>query len=72
MCPELGSVVEGILPNKALRQDKATYRSQEMRLEAAGPISACLERANEGTTRGHSYATDLPHVDGRCLTTSLP
>ena len=49
MCPELGSVVEGILPNEALKLDKATFRSQEMWLEAAGPISACLERAHQGT-----------------------
>ena len=49
MCPVLGSVVEGILPNEALRQDKVTCMSQEMWLEAAGPISACLEKANEGT-----------------------
>ena len=49
MCPELDSVVEGVLPNEALARDKVAYRSQEMWLEAAGPISACLERANEGT-----------------------
>ena len=27
-CPELGLVVEGILSNEALKQDKVSYRSQ--------------------------------------------
>ena len=48
-CPELGSVVEGILSNEALKQDKVTYRSQQMWLEAAGPLVACLEKAHAGT-----------------------
>ena len=48
-CPALGSVVEGILSNEALKQDKVTYKSQEMRLEAAEPLITCLEKAHEGT-----------------------
>jgi len=38
----LGSVVEGILSNEALKQDKVAYKSQEMWLEVAGPLTACL------------------------------
>ena len=47
-CPELGSVVEGILSNEALKQDKVSYRSQQLWLKAAGPLVACLEKAHEG------------------------
>jgi len=47
-CPALGSVVEGILSNEVLKQDKVAYKSQEMWLEAAGPLTACLEKAHEG------------------------
>ena len=54
--PELGSVVEGILSNEALKQDKVSYRSQQLWLEAAqlwleaaGPLVACLEKAHAGT-----------------------
>ena len=48
-CPKLGSVVEGILSNEALKQDKVAYRSQQLWLEAAGPLVACLEKAHDGT-----------------------
>ena len=48
-CPQLDPVVEGILSPEALKQDKVTYRSQEMWLEAAGPLAAILEGASEGT-----------------------
>ena len=48
-CPELGSVVEGILSNEALKQDKVAYRSPQLWLEAAGPLVACLEKAHDGT-----------------------
>ena len=48
-CPELGSVVEGILATKTLKQDKVSYRSQQLWLEAAGPLVACLEKAHDGT-----------------------
>jgi len=34
---------------EALKQDKVTYRSQEMWLEAAGPLAAILEGASKGT-----------------------
>ena len=47
-CPELGSVVEGILSNEALKQDKVSYRSQQLWLKAAGPLVLCLETAHEG------------------------
>ena len=48
-CPELGSVVKGILSNKALKQDKVSYRSQQLWLEAAGPLVAYLEKVHAGT-----------------------
>ena len=47
-CPQLDLVVEGILSPEALMQDKVAYRSQEMWLEAAGPLAAILEGASEG------------------------
>ena len=34
---------------KAVKQGKVTYRSQQMWLDAAGPMTACLEKAHEGT-----------------------
>ena len=46
-CPRLGPVVEGTLSSEALKQDKVAYRSQEMWLEAVGPLAAILERAGE-------------------------
>ena len=48
-CPELGSVVKGILATKTLKQDKVSYRSQQLWLEAVGPLVACLEKAHAGT-----------------------
>ena len=34
----IGSVVKGILATKTLKQDKVSYRSQQLWLEAAGPL----------------------------------
>ena len=48
-CPRLSPVVGAILSKEAVKQDKVTFRSQEMWLEAAGPLTSCLERAHEGT-----------------------
>ena len=48
-CPALDSVVEGIPSKEALSQDQKAFRQQEMWLDAAGPITACLEKALEGT-----------------------
>ena len=47
-CPKLGSVVEGILSNEALKQDKVSYQPQQLWLEAAGLLVACLEKAHKG------------------------
>ena len=41
-CPAPESVVEGILSNEALKQDEVAYKSQEMWLEVAEPLTACL------------------------------
>ena len=48
-CPQLDPVVEGILSTEALKQDRVAYRSQEMWLQAMGPLAAALEKASEGT-----------------------
>ena len=48
-CPELDSVVKGILSKEALKQDKVSYRSQQLWLKAAGPLVTCLEKAHAGT-----------------------
>jgi len=47
-CPQLDSLVEGMLSLEALKQDKVTYKLQEMWLEAAGPLAAILEGTSEG------------------------
>ena len=44
----IGLVVEDILSNEALKQDKVSYHPQQLWLEAAGPLVACLERAHKG------------------------
>ena len=44
----IGLVVEDILSNEALKQDKVSYRPQQLWLEAAGPLVACLEKAHKG------------------------
>ena len=41
--------MEGILSSEALKQDKVAYKTQEIWLEVAGPLTACLERVQEGT-----------------------
>jgi len=52
---------------RSLRQDRVTYRSQEMWLESVGPITAYLENASDGTLTLPEvipiYATDLTAVD---------
>ena len=52
-CPELSPVVEATLSKDAVKQDQAIFRSQQMWLEAARPLTACLERAHEGTLTVH-------------------
>ena len=42
-------MVESFLLKKSVKQDKVTYRSQQMWLDAAGPLTVCLEKAHEGT-----------------------
>jgi len=46
---QLSPVVEAILSKDAAKQDQVTFRCQEMWLEAARPLTACLERAHAGT-----------------------
>ena len=42
-------MVESILLKKSVKQHKVTCRSQQMWLDAAGPLTVCLEKAHEGT-----------------------
>ena len=48
-CPRLSPVVEATLSKEAVSQDQKTFRCQEMWLEAARPLTACLEKAHAGT-----------------------
>ena len=48
-CPKLSPVVEATLSKDVASQDQKIYRCQEMWLEAARPLTACLERAHAGT-----------------------
>ena len=73
-CPKLGSVVKEILSNKALKQDKVSYRSQQLWLEAAGPLVACLRRhmlAPCYYIRNHPDVAIISDADGGCLTASV-
>jgi len=55
-CPGFSPVVGAILSKETVKQDKVAFRSQEMWLEAAGPLTSCLESAHEETfTFGKSY-----------------
>ena len=46
-CPTLSPVVEATLPKDAVKEDKGTYRSQLMYMEALAPLAACLEKASD-------------------------
>ena len=48
MCPELSPVVAAMLPKEAVKNDKVAFRTQQLWTEAAGPLTACLEKAHEG------------------------
>jgi len=71
MRPELRLVAEGILSNKALRQDKDTYRSQEMWLEPYLCLPGEGPRGDSDITRGYPNVTDLLGADGRCFTAPI-
>ena len=68
-CPELGSVVQGILSNEALKQDRVSYRSQQLWLEAAGPLVACLEKAHEGNL---SLQEAIPMLQSSLMLMGMP
>lgn len=48
MCPELSPVVAATLSKEAVKNDKVAFRTQQLWMEATGPLTACLERAHEG------------------------
>ena len=66
---ELGSVVEGILSNEALKQDKVSYRFQQLWLEAAGPLVACLEKVHEGNL---SLQEAIPMLQSSLMLMGMP
>ena len=47
-CPELSPVVQAILSKEAVKQDKVTFRSQEMWLEAAEPLTSSRREPMKG------------------------
>ena len=47
-CPELCSVVAATLSKDAVKEDKVSFRAQQMWLDAAVPLTACLEKAHGG------------------------
>ena len=48
MCPELSPVVAATLSKEAVKSDKVAFRTQQLWMEATGPLTACLEKAHEG------------------------
>ena len=47
-CPELCSMVAATLSKDAVKEDKVSFRAQQMWLDAAVPLTACLEKAHGG------------------------
>ena len=48
MCPEPSLVVAATLSKEAVKSDKVAFHTQQLWMEATGPLTACLEKAHEG------------------------
>ena len=46
--PRAAPVVAATLSKEAVKEDKVAFRAQQMRIEAAIPLAACLEKAHKG------------------------
>ena len=63
-CPELSPVVAATLSKEAVKEDKVTFRAQQMWMEAAIPLAACLEKAHEGD---FSAAEAIPMIQAALM-----
>ena len=48
MCLELSPIMAATLLKKAVKNNKVAFRTQQLWTEAAGPLTACLEKAHVG------------------------
>ena len=64
-CPELCSVVAATLSKDAVKEDKVSFRAQQMWLDVAVPLTACLEKAHGGEL---TVADPIcSNADGGCI-----
>ena len=64
MCPELLPVVAATLSKEAIKNDKVTFRTQQLWMEATGPLTACLEKAHDGEL---TVQVDVPMIQAALL-----
>ena len=64
MCPELSPVVAATLSKEAIKNDKVAFRTQQLWMEATGPLTVCLEKAHEG---GLTVQDAIPMIQSALL-----
>ena len=63
-CLELSPVVAATLSKEAAKEDTVAFRAQQMWMEAAIPLAACLEKAHEGD---FSVAEAIPMIQAALM-----